>query len=107
MSRLTNHSLVRMVGGCAAGEEVWHDVDRDGPVIRRAVYPDFPRYVTADMKPEATFEQEIYHIHKIVFDEYGHRHYYAAPAKRELMDVLNELWDGYKADADQERRNEH
>lgn len=102
-----NSILVRLVGGCAAGKEVWHDSDKYGPIIRMLKNPDFPPEVTAEIPDSETFEQEEYLIHLLRFDTNGHRHYYAAPARRQLVDLMNEMWDGYKTDADMERRNGH
>jgi len=103
-------TLIRLVGGDSAGQEVWHDPDAQGPIIRMAVHPDFnvcDKCVTADMPVEATFHQEEYLIHLIRFDTNGHRHYYAAPPRQKLVDIMNQLWDGYRTDADMERRNGH
>jgi len=90
-------SLVRMVGGPAAGREIWHDPEKQGPVMECMVRPDFPiGAVTEDMAVTATFETVIYHIHLVRYDTNGHRHYYAAPARRQLVDLMNEMWDGYR-----------
>ena len=108
-----SRTLIRLVGGENAGKEVWHDPEVNGPSIKMVLHPDFNtcRACLSGGEPidpsTLVMHQEEYYIHKIVFDEEGHRHYYAAPGKRKLIDIMNELWDGYRADADMERRNEH
>ena len=108
-----SRTLVRLVGGENAGKEVWHDPICDGPVIRMMLHPDFTACKAClsggePIDPETLVtHHEEYYIHKIVFDEEGHRHYYAAPGKRQLIDIMNQLWDGYRIYADMERRNGH
>jgi hypothetical protein len=104
--------LVRLVGGESSGDEVWHDPDKQGPVIRTVLHPDFN--VCRDCVPDEdtyvpskmVIHYEEYLIHKVNYDS-GHFHFYAAPPKWRLVDLMNHLWDGYKDDADMERRNGH
>ena len=49
-----------------------------------------------DISPEETFHQVQYEIQKIQFDE-NHWHLYAAPEGRDLITLMNEMWDGYAA----------
>ena len=102
-------AIVRLVGGDSAGDEVWHDPEVQGPIVRMMKHPDFnscAACATDEMPVTATFHQEEYLIHKISFDS-GHFHFYAAPPRWRLVDLMNHMWDGYKTDADQERRNGH
>jgi len=104
-------SLVRLVGGEHAGEEVWHDPDKQGPIIKMILHADFN--TCAACLPDESIDPdklvmhyEEYLIHKLNYDS-GHFHFYAAPPRWRLVDLMNRMWDGYKTDADMERRNGH
>lgn len=104
-------SLVRLVGGENSGKEVWHDTDAHGPTLRMTLHPDFnvcPSCMIDEpvQHSELVMHQEEYLIHKLNF-ETGHFHYYAAPPRWRLVDLLNALWDGYTTDADKEKRDGH
>ena len=86
-----------MVGGPAAGRVIKWD-EKQGPFIRIVEHPDFLgcRACSGDIAPEETFHQVAYKVHKIQFDE-GHWHWYATPDGRDLITLMNEVWDGYAA----------
>ena len=107
-----SRTLIRLVGGENAGKEVWHDPEVNGPSIKMVLHPDFNtcRACLSGGEPidpsTLVMHQEEYQIHKIRFDEFC-RHYYAAPVRHKLIDIMNQLWDGYRTDANVERRNGH
>ena len=105
-------TVVRLVGGESAGQEVSHNVDAS-PVIKMAVHPDFNTCrecvpgTSVPLDPsKMVFHQEEYLIHKMNFGS-GHFHYYAAPSKWRLVDLMNHMWDGFKIEADKNRRDGH
>lgn len=77
-----------------------------------AKHPDFNvcRECLPDGRPvdpaKLVFHQEEYLVHKMNFGS-GHFHYYAAPSKWRLVDLMNHMWDGYKTEADSNRRGGH
>ena len=103
-----SQTLIRLVGGENAGKEVWHDPDTQGPIIRMVMHPDFNACQLCETidPSKLVMHFEEYLIHKIRFDS-QHRHYYAGPVNWRLVDLMNHMWDGYKSDADMERRNGH
>jgi len=94
-----SRSLVRLVGGENGGKEVWHDPDAHGPIVKMVLHPDFN--MCRACRPDEPIEPaklvmhyEEYLIHKINYDS-GHFHFYAAPPRWRLVDLMNHLWHGY------------
>ena len=95
---------MRLVGGESAGEEVWHDPDKQGPIIKMILHSDFntcraclPDGPVDPAKLVTHFEE--YLIHKLNYDS-GHFHFYAAPARWRLVDLMNHLWHGFMTSED-------
>lgn len=97
-------ALVRLVGGENGGKEVWHDPDANGPTMKMIQHPDFNtcRECLPDDTVDASkmvIHEEAYLIHKMNFGS-GHFHFYGAPVRWRLVDLMNHMWDGYKAGED-------
>jgi hypothetical protein len=90
-------TLVRLIGGVGAGQEVW---STGGNRVRVIKHPDF---AFCDVcKPEAPEPDvlyqhyEEYEIKRVSFVE-GYVHHYGYPVKgASAAHALNELWHGYK-----------